>query len=41
MSFLEIQEVFSGYGAGDILQGVSLRMERSEMTNIIGPNGAG
>lgn len=41
MSFLKVEGVFSGYGAGDILQGVSLRMDRNEMTCIIGPNGAG
>jgi len=41
LSFLEVIEVYSGYGAGDILQGVSLRMDRNEMTSIIGPNGAG
>jgi branched-chain amino acid transport system ATP-binding protein len=41
LSFLEVAEVYSGYGAGDILQGVSLRMDRNEMTSIIGPNGAG
>jgi branched-chain amino acid transport system ATP-binding protein len=41
MKSLEVQDVTSGYGEGDILHGVSLWMEKEEMVSIIGPNGAG
>jgi branched-chain amino acid transport system ATP-binding protein len=41
MKFLDVEEVVSGYGEGDILHGVSLFMEKDEMVSIIGPNGAG
>jgi branched-chain amino acid transport system ATP-binding protein len=41
MKSLEVEDVISGYGEGDILHGVSLRMEEEEMVSIIGPNGAG
>ena len=41
MKFLDVEEVVSGYGEGDILHGVSLSMEKDEMVSIIGPNGAG
>lgn len=41
MSLLEIDEVYGGYGGGDILNGVSLRMDAHEVVVIVGPNGAG
>jgi len=42
MTFLQIQEVTAGYGAGpDILTGLSLNIEKSKSYCIIGPNGAG
>ncbi len=41
VNLLEIDEVFGGYGGGDILNGVSLRMEAREVVVIVGPNGAG
>ena len=41
MKSLEVEDVVSGYGEGDILHGVSLWMEKEEMVSIIGPNGAG
>ncbi len=41
MGFLSAEKIFSGYGEKDILQGVSLRVESSEIVTIIGPNGAG
>ena len=41
MKFLEVEEVVSGYGEGDILHGVSVWMDKDEMVSIIGPNGAG
>jgi len=41
MKSLEVEDIVSGYGEGDILHGVSLWMEKEEMVSIIGPNGAG
>ena len=41
MGFLRVENIFSGYGDKDILQGVSIRVEASEIVTIIGPNGAG
>jgi len=42
MTFLQIQEVTAGYGAGpDILTGLSLNIEKGKSYCIIGPNGAG
>ena len=41
MGFLRAEDIFSGYGEKDILQGVSARVEASEIVTIIGPNGAG
>jgi len=36
-----LQDVVAGYGAGDILKGVNLEVDRGEVTCLIGPNGAG
>lgn len=41
MGFLKAEDIFSGYGEEDILHGVSVRVEPSEIVTIIGPNGAG
>ncbi len=41
MGLLTADRIFSGYGEKDILQGVSIRVEPSEIVTIIGPNGAG
>jgi len=41
MGFLSAENIFSGYGEKDVLQGVSVRVESSEIVTIIGPNGAG
>jgi ABC-type branched-subunit amino acid transport system ATPase component len=41
MGFLRAEDIFSGYGEKDILQGFSVRVEASEIVTIIGPNGAG
>jgi branched-chain amino acid transport system ATP-binding protein len=38
---LELSGVRAGYGGGDILQGVDLRVEEGSLTCIVGPNGAG
>jgi len=40
-AILELDSVVAGYGAGDILKGVSLSVEESTITCLIGPNGAG
>jgi branched-chain amino acid transport system ATP-binding protein len=40
-ALLQVQDVYAGYGGGDILQGVDLDMERGDYVCIIGPNGAG
>lgn len=38
---LSLSDVVAGYGAGDILKGVSLKVRRGQVTCLIGPNGAG
>jgi len=38
---LSVDNVFSGYGDTDVLQGVSIRIAMDEIVTIIGPNGAG
>jgi ABC-type branched-subunit amino acid transport system ATPase component len=38
---LRLSGVIAGYGAGDVLQGVELGVERGSVTCIVGPNGAG
>jgi branched-chain amino acid transport system ATP-binding protein len=38
---LHLSGVIAGYGAGDVLQGVELEVERGSVTCIVGPNGAG
>jgi branched-chain amino acid transport system ATP-binding protein len=38
---LQLDGVVAGYGAGDILKGVDLRVDRGTVTCLIGPNGAG
>ena len=38
---LEVRNVRSGYRRLEILQGVSLRVDKGEIVGIIGPNGAG
>jgi branched-chain amino acid transport system ATP-binding protein len=40
-AFLELIGVRAGYGGGDILQGVDLKVEDGNLTCIVGPNGAG
>ena len=38
---LEVEGLRGGYGAGDILQGVSLRVEPGEIVAVVGRNGVG
>jgi ABC-type branched-subunit amino acid transport system ATPase component len=38
---LQLQNVFAGYGGGDVLKGVNLDVEKGSITCIVGPNGAG
>jgi iron complex transport system ATP-binding protein len=38
---LEVKEVFSGYGEGDVIKGVSFNLRKGEFVALIGPNGAG
>ncbi len=41
MSFLEVRDIYGGYGGLDILRGTDLTVERGEIAVIVGPNGAG
>ncbi|HLT03324.1 MAG TPA: ABC transporter ATP-binding protein [Geminicoccaceae bacterium] len=41
MSLLEVRDVYGGYGAADILNGVDLTLDEGQIVVIIGPNGAG
>ncbi len=38
---LELREVHAGYGALEVLKGISLRVEEGEIVTLIGANGAG
>lgn len=38
---IELTNVTAGYDAQDILQGISLRIDKGDFTALIGPNGAG
>ena len=38
---LSLSDVVAGYGAGDVLKGVSLKIWEAKVTCLIGPNGAG
>ncbi len=41
MSLLTAEELYGGYGGGDILNGVSMHVDAGEIVVIVGPNGAG
>ncbi len=38
---LQLENVFAGYGGGDVLRGVNLEIAEGTITCIVGPNGAG
>jgi ABC-type branched-subunit amino acid transport system ATPase component len=38
---IEVRDVTAGYGAAEILHGVSLKLAAREVVTILGPNGAG
>ncbi|HXV58278.1 MAG TPA: ABC transporter ATP-binding protein [Gaiellaceae bacterium] len=38
---IRLQDVYAGYGGGDVLQGLDLAVEEGSVTCIVGPNGAG
>jgi branched-chain amino acid transport system ATP-binding protein len=38
---LEIRELHAGYGALDVLRGISLDVDAGELVAVLGPNGAG
>jgi len=41
MALLEITDLRSGYGAIEVLKGISLKVEAGEIVTVIGANGAG
>ena len=41
MSILQVNELTAGYGAQDVLFGVSLSIEAGEIVAVMGPNGSG
>jgi ABC-type branched-subunit amino acid transport system ATPase component len=41
MSLLDVDNVFSGYEASEILHGISVQVNKNEIVTIIGPNGSG
>lgn len=38
---LEIDDVYAGYGGGDVLRGVTFSVPQGGVTCVVGPNGAG
>lgn len=38
---LQLDNIYAGYGGGDVLKGIDLAVEQSTTTCIVGPNGAG
>jgi branched-chain amino acid transport system ATP-binding protein len=40
-TLLSLQNVFAGYGGGDVLRGVNLEITEGTITCVVGPNGAG
>jgi branched-chain amino acid transport system ATP-binding protein len=41
LALLQLEDVVSGYGAVEILHGISLQVDEGEIVSLIGPNGAG
>ena len=41
MSYLIGENMIGGYGAGDILKGCTISVERGQIAVVVGPNGAG
>jgi len=41
MRLLEVANVYSGYGATEVLHGVTMHVKEREIVTIIGPNGSG
>ena len=41
MMLLEVEDLHAGYGAIDVLRGVSLTVGEGELVAVLGPNGAG
>jgi iron complex transport system ATP-binding protein len=41
MAILEVKKLRAGYGAGDIVRDIDLRLEEGEFACILGPNGSG
>jgi branched-chain amino acid transport system ATP-binding protein len=40
-ALLEIEDVYAGYGGGDVLRGVTFQVVGGGITCVVGPNGAG
>lgn len=41
MTLLSVEQLYGGYGEGDILKGIDLRVESQEIVTVAGTNGAG
>ncbi len=41
MTILQVEDVVSGYGAMEVLHGLSLEVEEGQIVSMLGPNGAG
>jgi len=41
MTILRVEDVVSGYGAMEVLHGLSLEVEEGQIVSMLGPNGAG
>ena len=38
---IEIKDLFAGYGYGDVIKGISFKLEKGENLCVLGPNGCG
>jgi iron complex transport system ATP-binding protein len=41
MPMIEVKDLSAGYGAGDVIKGISFKAQRGESLCILGPNGCG